>query len=210
MVLLFAAAWEWYSIGSKLLQFPGTGLGFLTPQLGASMLNGAHPCAPSWVSDRRWRVRYRAPERRRTDERGSNQTRCRAVSRECGGFLAAGSIIDLQAARITVGEWDPSWLANKTHAIKPPTSTRSKPPGAFTSRRGGQMPQWVSSDTAASAGPRLLAYEYETFHGTASAGDQSHRHRGRRQRRRGRSGRVRKEQWPRLPRNHADLRALGI
>ncbi|MEO6827716.1 MAG: tyrosine-type recombinase/integrase [Microbacteriaceae bacterium] len=69
---------------------------------------------------RRWRVRYRTPERRQTDKRGFK------TKRDADLFLAnvevskaAGSYVDPRASRITVGELAVDWLANKRQAMKP-------------------------------------------------------------------------------------------
>jgi integrase len=69
---------------------------------------------------RRWRVRYRTPEHRQTDKRGFK------TKRDADLYLAnlevskaAGSYVDPQASRITVGALAADWLANKRQAMKP-------------------------------------------------------------------------------------------
>jgi len=71
-------------------------------------------------SGRRWRVRYRTPERRQTDKRGFKTKRdAELYLANVEVSKAAGSFVDPQAARVTVGELAPGWLANKRQAMKP-------------------------------------------------------------------------------------------
>ncbi len=69
---------------------------------------------------RRWRVRYRTPEHRQTDKRGFKTKRdAELYLASVEVSKAAGSFVDPQASRITVGELAPGWLANKRQAMKP-------------------------------------------------------------------------------------------
>ncbi len=69
---------------------------------------------------RRWRVRYRTPEHRQTDKRGFRTKRdAELYLANVEVSKAAGSYVDPQAARITVGELAVDWLANKRQAMKP-------------------------------------------------------------------------------------------
>ncbi|MBG6218439.1 integrase [Arthrobacter sp. CAN_A6] len=68
---------------------------------------------------RRYRVRYRTPERKQTDKRGFR------TKRDAENFAATvevsklkGEYIDVSAARATVGQLGPEWLARQTH-LKP-------------------------------------------------------------------------------------------
>jgi integrase len=68
---------------------------------------------------KRYRVRYRKPDRSQTDKRGFR------TKRDAELFLAAtevrkatGEFIDSSAARITIGELGVGWLASQTH-LKP-------------------------------------------------------------------------------------------
>jgi hypothetical protein len=68
---------------------------------------------------KRFRVRYRKPDRSQTDKRGFR------TKRDAELFLAAtevrkatGEFIDAAAARITIGELGKAWLAAQTH-LKP-------------------------------------------------------------------------------------------
>lgn len=66
--------------------------------------------------ERRYRVRYRTPDRRQTDKRGFR------TKREAELFLASvevskarGEYIEPSAARVTIGELGPAWLARQAH-----------------------------------------------------------------------------------------------
>jgi len=69
---------------------------------------------------RRWRVRYRTPDHRQTDKRGFKTKRdAELYLANVEVSKAAGSYVDPQASRITVGELAVDWLANKRQAMKP-------------------------------------------------------------------------------------------
>ncbi|MCC8909456.1 tyrosine-type recombinase/integrase [Curtobacterium sp. GD1] len=68
---------------------------------------------------RRYRVRYRTPERKQTDKRGFR------TKRDAELFLASvevskarGEFVRPEAARETIGQLGPAWLANQSH-LKP-------------------------------------------------------------------------------------------
>lgn len=74
----------------------------------------------STASGRRYRVRYRTPDRKQTDKRGFT------TKREAELFLATvevsiarGEFIDPASARVTVGDLGGEWLAAKRGALKP-------------------------------------------------------------------------------------------
>jgi integrase len=90
---------------------------------------------------RRWRVRYRTPERRQTDKRGFRTKRdAELYLASVEVSKAAGSFVDPQAARILVGELAVDWLANKRQAMKP-SSFHS----IDTSWRVYVEPRWASA-----------------------------------------------------------------
>lgn len=69
--------------------------------------------------ERRYRVRYRTPERRQTDKRGFH------TKRDAEAFAATvevsklrGEYVDPAAARATIGSLGPAWLARQSH-LKP-------------------------------------------------------------------------------------------
>ncbi|WP_299166979.1 tyrosine-type recombinase/integrase [uncultured Arthrobacter sp.] len=71
------------------------------------------------ASGRRYRVRYRRPDRKQTDKRGFR------TKREAEAFASSvevsklkGEYIEVQAGRATIGELGPQWLGRQTH-LKP-------------------------------------------------------------------------------------------
>lgn len=71
-------------------------------------------------SGRRWRVRYRTPERRQTDRRGFITKRdAREFAAAIEVQKATGDFVSSSAGRITVGELAPAWLQKKQHSTAP-------------------------------------------------------------------------------------------
>lgn len=75
--------------------------------------------------DRRYRVRYRTPDRRQTDKRGFRTKR--DAERWLAGVEVSkdqGAYVPPSAGRVTVGEWAASWQAGQGH-WKPSTAARA-------------------------------------------------------------------------------------
>ena len=67
-------------------------------------------------SGRRWRVRYRKPDRRQTDKRGFKTKRdAQLFAATVEVDKATGTYIDPTAGRVTVGELGELWLKRQTH-----------------------------------------------------------------------------------------------
>lgn len=69
---------------------------------------------------RRYRVRYRKPDGSQTDKRGFKTKRdAELFAASTTVSKARGEYVDPTAARATIGNLAPDWLANKKHALKP-------------------------------------------------------------------------------------------
>lgn len=74
---------------------------------------------------RRWRVRYRRPDRRQTDKRGFKTKRdAKAFAATVETSKLRGAYVNPSDGRITVGELGEAWLARQTH-VKPSTLRRN-------------------------------------------------------------------------------------
>ena len=74
---------------------------------------------------RRWRVRYRRPDRRQTDKRGFKTKRdAQAFAATIETSKLRGAYVSPSDGRITVGELGEAWLARRTH-VKPSTLRRN-------------------------------------------------------------------------------------
>jgi integrase len=71
-------------------------------------------------SGRRWRVRYRTPDRRQTDRRGFTTKRdARAFAATIEVRKASGELVSASAGRTMVGELAPAWLDKKKQSTAP-------------------------------------------------------------------------------------------
>jgi integrase len=69
---------------------------------------------------RRWRVRYRTPDRRQTDKRGFVTKRdAQAFAATIEASKASGNFVSASAGRTTVGELAPLWLDRKEQSTAP-------------------------------------------------------------------------------------------
>ncbi len=96
---------------------------------------------------KRYRVRYRTPERRDTQKRGFR------TKREAEDYLASvevaklrGEWVDASRSRITVGEWSRQWLEAQVQ-LKPTTLSGYRHASRSTSCRGGGGRGWSTSLT---------------------------------------------------------------
>lgn len=72
-------------------------------------------------SGKRWRVRYRKPDRRQTDKRGFKTKRdAQLFAATVETRKAEGAYIDPSAGRVTIGQLGTPWLSRQTH-LKPST-----------------------------------------------------------------------------------------
>lgn len=74
--------------------------------------------------EKRWRVRYRTPDRRQTDKRGFLTKReARAFAEQLEVDKRRGAYVSPSAGRVTLGAYAAEWLASK-HKLKPSTRAR--------------------------------------------------------------------------------------
>lgn len=74
--------------------------------------------------EKRYRVRYRTPERRQTDKRGFLTKReARAFAEELEVDKRKGAYVSPSAGKVTLGDYAAEWLASK-HKLKPSTRAR--------------------------------------------------------------------------------------
>src|SRR3954451_20176125 len=120
---------------------------------------------------RRYRVRYRKPDRTQTDKRGFRTRRdAELFLASIEVSIARGEFVDAGAARATIGELGSSWIRNQTH-LKPSywrtlesTWRRHVEPRwgmvAVSAVRHSEVQSWVSGITerGLSASTALRAY----------------------------------------------------
>jgi hypothetical protein len=69
---------------------------------------------------RRWRVRYRTPDRRQTDKRGfATRREAQVYASTIEVRKAGGDFVSALAGRITIGELAHVWLHKKQHSTAP-------------------------------------------------------------------------------------------
>lgn len=72
--------------------------------------------------ERRWRVRYRTPERRQTDKRGfRRKADAQAFAASVEVAKSTGAYVPASAGRTTVGEAAREWLGRREAVVKPKT-----------------------------------------------------------------------------------------
>lgn len=108
---------------------------------------------------KRWRVRYRKPDRSQTDKRGFKTKRdAQLFAATVETSKATGTYIDPTAGRVTIGELGPAWLSRQGH-LKESTKRRNEiawrvqvaPTFATTpvhSLRRSHVTAWVAELTA--------------------------------------------------------------
>lgn len=116
-------------------------------------------------SGRRYRVRYRTPERKQTTKRGFR------TKRDAEQFLAStevskarGEYIDLTAGRATIGTLGPSWLGRQSH-LKP---SSFRPVEA--SWRNHVLPAWGDARISDIRKTQVQQWVADLTNGTATAG----------------------------------------
>ncbi|MEN4449995.1 tyrosine-type recombinase/integrase, partial [Mycobacterium sp. SM3041] len=123
-----------------------------------------------------WLVQYRTPEGRVTKRRGF------ATKRQAEDFAATthvsklrGEYIDPNAAKVTIGELGPEWLASRTH-LKPSSArveesawkVHVEPRWGKTklaSLKHSAVKSWVADMTKAGSGPVTVTRAYNTLAG---------------------------------------------
>ena len=102
---------------------------------------------------KRWRVRYRKPDRSQTDKRGFKTKRdAQLFAATVETSKATGTYIDPTAGRVTIGDLGEQWLTTQTH-LKPSTLTAIK--GAWKTH---VKPTWGSHPITEVTRTRLTAW----------------------------------------------------
>lgn len=92
---------------------------------------------------KRWRVRYRKPDRRQTDKRGFKTKRdAQLFAATVETSKATGTYIDPTAGNITINELGEAWLKRQTH-LKPSTLTVTR--GAWLTHVQPKWGKWPVS-----------------------------------------------------------------
>ena len=88
--------------------------------------------------EKRWRVRYRTPERRQTDKRGfRRKADAAAFAASVEVSKSMGAYVPASAGRVTVGDLSGPWLERRRGVVKPKTAVMDE-----SAVRVHVLPRW--------------------------------------------------------------------